>query len=196
MANPSFASYEKTAKEAVRYVKQVLPHGAYNHPGELFARLFFFGLPRQQISKHRQDEAWDRIDVELAGLQTHTELTDNQRSLAAIDIWAKNALMAQAGNCQLQAAVAFTWLRDQGMYPLDYAVILNSDGDKFKHAFVVMGRPANLDFSQFAQWQSDAMLCDPWRDAVGFAAMLKIWYPNAIYRLYARQDGPAPKKAA
>jgi hypothetical protein len=197
MAPPfTFSAYQKAAQEAIRHTKAQLPLGAYNHPGELFGRLLFFGLPRQQMSKHRQNEAWDRIDADLAQLELRNDIPENQKQLKAIDVWAKHAVGAQAGNCQLQASVAFTYLRDKGFYPLDYAVILKDDGNRFKHAFIVMGRDAKVGFNDFARWQTDTMLCDPWRDAVGLGAMLRIWYPGEIYRLYARYDGPPAKKAA
>jgi hypothetical protein len=62
------------------------------------------------------------------------------------------------GNCGEQAAVAFVYLKDAGVRPLDY-MVYKEPGD---HAFVVIGRAANSVESDYTTWGDDAVVCDPW----------------------------------
>lgn len=61
------------------------------------------------------------------------------------------------GNCGENAALAFVYLYDRGIRPLD----LMSDDDP-DHAFVVVGRTRESDPGDPASWGSEAVVCDPW----------------------------------
>lgn len=102
-----------------------------------------------------------------------------------IEVWAKHAVQMQAGNCSLQAAVAFQYLRTQKrIFPLDVMQLRNKD-----HGFVIVGRPANTDLEDFAEWTKDAILCDPWRHNVGIAAQLVSWFDETKVDLICRVEG-------
>jgi hypothetical protein len=64
------------------------------------------------------------------------------------------------GNCGEQTAVAFMYLKDSGVRPLDYTV----SQDPGDHAFVVIGRAQGSDASNYKTWGGDAVVCDPWGD--------------------------------
>lgn len=59
-------------------------------------------------------------------------------------------------NCGEFAAVAFVYLLDLGVRPLDYMSLKGQD-----HAFVVIGRKAG-DPSKASNWGPFAVVCDPW----------------------------------
>jgi hypothetical protein len=86
------------------------------------------------------------------------------------------------GNCGEQSAVAFVYLRDRGVCPLEYMHFTNHD-----HAFVVLNRPKNTDESNPGTWGNDAVVCDPWKGrAYKAAALGNVWpgaIPESIYRL-------------
>jgi hypothetical protein len=87
------------------------------------------------------------------------------------------AMKHKAGNCEMQSAVAFEFLK-QFQVPLDiiylqmYAQnaskptkrLLSSDIENAKpdHVFVVIGRPKQTDPSNYLTWGNDAVVCDPW----------------------------------
>jgi hypothetical protein len=83
-------------------------------------------------------------------------------SLSQIDkyrIVAEYAGKNGCGNCGENAILAFMYLYDLGVRPLDNMAV---DQD---HAFVVIGRKPG-DVNDFATWGPVAVVCDPW--AQGF----------------------------
>jgi hypothetical protein len=84
------------------------------------------------------------------------------------------------GNCGEQAAIAFIYLLDRNVRPLDY-MALASPGD---HAFVVVGRSAETDEHEPSTWKG-AFVCDPWHGTVyDPIALSKLWghRPKLIHR--------------
>ncbi|WP_425616231.1 peptidoglycan-binding protein [Anatilimnocola sp. NA78] len=74
------------------------------------------------------------------------------------------ATAAKVGNCMECAAVAATYLRDQGVSPVEYMGIYEKGGAG-KHAFVVLGR--ELGSNAYAvpnpkDWKGPVVICDPW----------------------------------
>jgi hypothetical protein len=87
------------------------------------------------------------------------------------------AIKHKAGNCEMQAAVAFEFLK-QFKVPLDIMYLqmyeknaakktkkllsTESEDAKPDHAFVVIGRPKATDPTNFETWGPDAVVCDSW----------------------------------
>ena len=61
------------------------------------------------------------------------------------------------GNCGEQAALAYQFLEDQGVAPLDYM-----DRQNYDHSFVVIGRSDGSDEYDPSTWGTAAVVCDPW----------------------------------
>lgn len=75
---------------------------------------------------------------------------------------ASSAVKSHAGNCGEQAAVAFKYLYDLGIFPLDYVSSTRED-----HAWLVIGRPSGTDIKRPEHWGDDWVVCDPWNVAQG-----------------------------
>lgn len=72
------------------------------------------------------------------------------------------AMQFGCGNCGEQSAIAFVYLRQQKILPLDWMQV-----NDYEHAFVVIGRQRGSDSRDFRTWGDEAVVCDPWRDVVG-----------------------------
>jgi hypothetical protein len=69
------------------------------------------------------------------------------------------------------AAIAFLFLSERGIRPLDYMCFDGKD-----HAFVILGRPASTLVGEFSTWADKSVPCDPLREEVGVATQLKVWW--------------------
>lgn len=67
------------------------------------------------------------------------------------------------GNCGENAAIAFMYLFERGIRPLDFM----SGGDPVDHAFVLIGRPRSGAASDPKSWGTEAVICDPWHEDGG-----------------------------
>ncbi len=170
------------ANNAIRHVKEHLDLGASNQPSELFRG----GPIRMARSLHAQVVGTrDHILPELRQLQPAAQgMPEDRRNLMMIEVWARNAIKMRAGNCALQAAVAFQYLRTrERVFPLEYMQFATKD-----HAFVVLGRPADTDISRFWEWSRNAVVCDPWRNSAGYATSLALWYQQTQVSVLTRLD--------
>lgn len=84
---------------------------------------------------------------------------------------ADRAIRFGCGNCDEHASLAFTFLERVGIRPIDYMVLPN-------HAFVVIGRPASSDPTDYTTWGNEAVICDPWDHKVFPAADI----PTLMFR--------------
>jgi hypothetical protein len=180
---PSPSTYMTAAKEAVNYVKNKMPYGSVNSPGDWVSK-FFIG---PFISAYRQSKGLSEgVIPELQGLSKAAQnMTEPQRNLLIAEVWAKHALKMKAGNCSIQAALAFQYLRtEKKIFPVEMMQL------RFKnHAFVILGRPADTDLENFADWTKDAILCDPWRHDAGIAGQLATWFHETKVDLICRVEG-------
>ena len=80
------------------------------------------------------------------------------------------AKRAKVGNCQEHAAVAAIFLRDRGVRPVEYVVLMKNG--RYKHAFVVVGREANQYNGGVPRdphsWKGPVIVCDAW-EGLAFA---------------------------
>ncbi len=91
-----------------------------------------------------------------------------------------------AGNCQEMAAVAFLYLLEQGVFPIEMVSIPH-------HTFVVIGRDPSTPIDEPSQWNADTIVCDPWRREYIdrqphlFKQEAMVYPPNELYH-YGYQD--------
>jgi hypothetical protein len=175
-----YSPYLDEAKDALSYVKKQLTHGAYNSPIEwLRPWQTIPSLIRQTSSGF--DESLRRGIDEIKA----RNLPEDQARVAMIELWAKLALEMQAGNCGLQAAVAFKYLKDRAIAPIELMGFV-TNGD---HGFVLLNRRLDMDASSFAEWSHGAVICDPWKWRVGIAGMMQIWYGSTNPTVIGRWEG-------
>jgi hypothetical protein len=179
----SASYYERAGKEAVAYVKRALTLGSTNNMSD-FIRSPMGGGTRWVASAGAQALAGQRINASLKAAGPMPR-NDPRFGITLVETWSKEALTARAGNCALQAAVAFTYLRDKRIFPIDYMKL----GGQADHGFVIMGRDGKSDLANFAEWTGgSSMICDPWRGQVGAAGMLAVWYGKTAVDLVARLE--------
>lgn len=149
------------AEHAVTYVQSRMTVGAEN---KLSDELRSFGGSFLCVLAARQVNAENSPDTTEAWLVRTAAIAES----------------AGCGNCGEQAAVAFIYLRDRGVHPVEYAHFVNHD-----HAFVVLNRSRISDESKPATWGS-AVICDPWRGRAYKAAELNVVWPGAIPEILFR----------
>jgi len=196
MAN-SFSTNFTLAREAVKHVKIKLTKGADNKLSDMYPSL---GLVKVCVSRSRAaaeksfnehfNVAQGQLERELAKNDEafHGELRAmNTRNLIGADIRikAEKASSWKCGNCQEQAAVAFIYLLDHRVHPLDYYMFSDQS-----HAFVVIGRREDSDSTKPESWGSEAVICDPWcyleRNQVYAAKELKrVWGSKSPHLHYS-----------
>src|SRR5688572_12556037 len=126
------------ATEAVRYTLSKLTIGASTKWSDIWhtGSESFICFPAMRF-------------VEL--LQQFTDELKYLRSVASV------AEHVGCGNCGENAAIAFIYLLDRSVRPLDLM-----SGGPVDHAFVVLGRPAQSTASDPTTWGKEAVVCDPW----------------------------------
>ena len=102
----------------------------------------------------------------------------------------------KAGNCEQMSCVAFQYLAEKGVRPLELAYFKETAAVTIRpvggvdtievepdHQFVVLRRGMNdteqraagkggLDMSPYTDWSLDAVVCDPWAKRAYFAVNL------------------------
>lgn len=153
------------AREAVKYAQTHISLGPTNsfvwNLGT--APMLPYRLYKREQQKSRSDELTVRY-TRAKGLAT----IDPDSFIRAM---AQSAREFRIGNCGEHAALAFEYLREKGVRPLDYVVFRNGD-----HAFVVLNRKAGTDMADLSAWLPEAVLCDPWRGSAHIGEMARIWY--------------------
>jgi hypothetical protein len=136
-------SYASLASEAVEYVRSKMTVGALNKiPDVLKSKgdSIICVLAERSVTKQYESFETERYLRFLAGAAESTG----------------------CGNCGEQSALAFSYLMDRGIHPLDW-MALQSPGD---HAFVVIGRLQKSNESEPVTWGERAIVCDPWKGMV------------------------------
>ena len=157
-------NYLSEAQQAVRYVQSKMTVGAENKLGDEFRSLggsFICVLAERSV----EDES--------PGGSIEATIT---RSAAIAEA-------AGCGNCGEQSAIAFVYLRDRGVRPLEYMHFKNHD-----HAFVALNRPKGSDESKPGTWGIDAVVCDPWKGSAYKASELHLVWSGCISESLLRID--------
>lgn len=171
------------ALEAVRFVKSKMILGAKNKVKDIV---------------RSRGASIDCVD-NLRGMATGREseilrlYADNANAGAEREAELNADLAARfgCGNCNEQASLAFIYLRDKGVFPLD---LVNKQNDFLNyggHSFVVIGRIAKKVKPD--EWGSDAVICDPHGAETAFpASQIERYMPRAKLfgklRLESRTD--------
>jgi hypothetical protein len=163
--------YLRAVNQELQYVRGKMDIGASNkpHPGMLAAALCTGSL----INK---GELREHVDQDLARIK-HPGWKDVLESSAD---WAKHY---GCGNCGEQSALAFVYLRNMGIRPLDWMEVNN-----FQHAFVVVGRDHDSDPADYTTWGRTAYYCDPWLGACGEAVVLHSRYWRKKMEVLHREE--------
>lgn len=172
--------YLSSAVIANEYVKKKMTIGASNK-----LRIDFWKAWKCSGSLIQTGEMREQVDRDVAAaFETETVSTNLEYRIKSQRIYLeKSAEAAQAygcGNCGEQSAIAFVYLRQQNIFPLDWMEV-----DGYKHAFVIIGRRSGSDTENWATWGSEAVICDPWRDVVATVQSEATYFttrkPNWIY---------------
>ena len=146
--------------EAVRFVKGKMRFGARNKPSDIIRS---WGESISCVDNLRDEAA--ATDTRLLKDYANNRKAGIEREL---EYTAAMAAHMGCGNCNEQAALAFIYLRDKGVFPLDWVnkenVFLKFGG----HSFVVIGRLSGKVSP--AEWGSDAVICDPHGEETAFPA--------------------------
>lgn len=126
------------AQDAVKYVRSKITIGASNKPGDVLRSL---GGSLLCVPAIRSVDLPDQDTSDLKFI----------RAVAA------KAEHVGCGNCGENASLAFVYLLDRGVKPLDLM-----EGGPVDHAFVLVGSPAAGVESDPKKWGGDAVVCDPW----------------------------------
>ena len=94
-------------------------------------------------------------DVEIPG--------ESEGGIKWIRAVAAKAEHVGCGNCGENAAIAFMYLFERGIRPLDFM----SGGDPVDHAFVVVGRSGSSEAADPKTWGDEAVICDSWHEDGG-----------------------------
>jgi len=94
------------------------------------------------------------------------------------------AIYDQAGNCGELAAMAFLYLEENRVLPLDY-MTFGAPPPAYDHCWVVIGRANGSQERDPSTWGEDAVWCDPWQMREGRAYGVQDLIKNKVTNLDA-----------
>jgi hypothetical protein len=147
------------ARNALQYVRVLLPLGAGNNFSDGKSPVVRV-LVEARVASVRPAMMMEDVGLiashkilSLFGLRlSEADKVSHLRKISGISV------NAMCGNCSDQATVAFVYLYDRGVRPIDLMFLTNE-----KHAFVVIGREKEST-TKPSTWGSAAIVCDPWND--------------------------------
>jgi hypothetical protein len=158
--------YIKMAKEACAHVHKVCPHGSANRCNGRTPE----GQALAEVALRREKADFD---LQVQHIQNSATLSKNQKSLEIIQLLADIAHRARAGNCQEMAAVAFLYLKERNVAPIEMVSIP-------KHTYIIVGRSPKTPINCHEDWNDEAVICDPWdRDTCIMKSRLfyqRVWF--------------------
>jgi hypothetical protein len=168
-----------TAKTTVKYVQERMEFGASNKFPNLAAAMCvgwggMDGRMRQDVDK----------DLASAGFKRGSEASPGAWK-KRIEVESYNAKSWRCGNCGEQASIAFTYLRELGIRPLDY---YEAEGTFTRHAFVIIGLDAGTDKTDYTKWNKSAIMCDPWRGVADFVTGQSSYFSGKALTHHYRED--------
>ncbi|GEM_PF-3869256 len=143
----SYAKCLYFAAAAYEQVKNTLPLGADNHPGD--------HSKNKEKAFHAIERAEKILKSYKACSTSNEDLDHNERLLLNYKCLAEVHAKCKAGNCEAQAAIAFTHLWRCNVRPISFAIVGELDDIHAAHAFVIVG-----DINT----PNTAMVCDPYHD--------------------------------
>lgn len=158
------SGYSNAARAGVTYVQNNVRYRGLNTPG---------GWIRHPTEVNEKVIA--RVDSLITGARRSAAYQGPFKGELYINELDRLAKDTQTGNCSELAAVAFNFLKLQGIRPIDYFGVFRG---AWNHAFVILNRDATTPVSDFAKWSYDAVVCDPLYDRSADAGFLATWYPR------------------
>ena len=156
------SQYSTAAHAAINFVKNTVRYRGLNTAG---------GWIRNPAEIPQKFAA--RIDSLRKGEQRSAKYQGAFSGENYVNEMAQLAKETQTGNCSELSAVAFNFLKAQGIRPLDYFGVFRGG---WNHAFVILNRDAATPLSNFKDWSYAAVLCDPLYDRAADAGYLATWY--------------------
>jgi hypothetical protein len=160
------SEYMAAAQRAIGHVKSTVKYRGLNTGG---------GWIRNPADVPQKFGA--RIESLREGSKRSANHTGGFVPTVYIDQLDQLAKDTQTGNCSELSAVAFNYLKAQGIAPIDYFGVFRGS---WNHAFVVLNRDDSIPVGDFARWSEYAIVCDPLYDRSAIAGMLAPWYPKAL----------------
>lgn len=149
---------EADAKKANEYVRKVLKHGSDNKVNEAW------NDKRMQEYFEATKKMKEYLDTKFAD-----EEKDPIQHFLDVAKWVEKN---RAGNCKQYACLAFSFLKDAGVFPMDMIGVTRSKGFRLAgHHFIVLGRPANAPLSvdglKGLKEADDIFIVDGWVNYAG-----------------------------
>ena len=165
--------------EAVRFVKGKMRFGAKSKVKDIWA------------SKGESISCVDTLRADAVKYEDHLRKAYANDQTGVIERQAEYAASAAAhygcGNCNEQAALAFIYLRDKGVFPIDWVNKQNFLPGYGGHSFDVIGREAGK--VKPADWGASAVVCDPHGAETAFpASQFEQYMPGATLHGLLRLD--------
>lgn len=159
------SEYVKAAQKAIAHVQATVRYRGLNVPGNWLRHPLetegkFIARLDNQITSWRLDAAHG--DAPWTSEERIQKLADVGRQ-------------TRTGNCSELSAIAFQYLQQRGVAPLEYFAMWRGS---WSHAFLVLNRDASIPVEDFGRWSYDAVLCDPLYDRAADAGHLSVWYPS------------------
>jgi hypothetical protein len=165
------------AYNAMHYVRNVIGVRSTNNPADFPGSIGDFN----NAEKSRQEKLNLYTAQQTSFLKPATSSSSykEESSVERVVAAAKTALALRIGNCEAQAALAYCYLVEKTQ---SSAWLVGLRG--YDHSFTVVGPPSNAKALDPSTW-GDAIVCDPWANAV---------YPIADLtaqqkRLFVRTNG-------
>lgn len=177
----SFTKYLAAARQAERYVVSKMDFGAHDSIRNMLSHFVIGNIwVKKAVDKGRENidtRMGMRKKLDPNARNPATELNASRQDWRAyIDEMAFEARTMGAGNCGEQAALAFKYLEEHGIRPLDYVSFMTRD-----HAIVILGSTVPIRQNNFADWSVEGVVCDPWGRWVDLAGMLAVRYPHSTF---------------
>lgn len=145
LTTPAPANYEAVAREAMQHARRNLPTGASNRPGDIAVHALKSVLDVYLRGKDPLEGSSIACVPEMREEGRNLVAVANQRHQTSdpfrnMQIEGQNAARFACGNCREHSILAFLYLVDKKIQPLDW-MFLRDPGD---HAFVVIGRAKDM----------------------------------------------------
>ena len=90
------------------------------------------------------------------------------------------------GNCGEQSIVAYRWLYDEKVKPIDLMGFSDIIGLGYDHMWVIIGRNKDSKVGDLRSWGDEAVWCDPWQGDAGLFYSIDDFIRGAVRNLDAR----------
>lgn len=136
----------KLVEEALKHARSKLPFKSSNKLREGTMEVTFEG----------EEVVWDR-SVRQTVANKNIGMLEDKLPRSTLSAYLLEAESARAGNCTQYALLAFDYLRQKDVRPVQ-VVQLEEPGD---HVFTIAGKIAG-ELANMSTWGKEVFVCDPW----------------------------------